>query len=120
MEPGQWASSEEGGEGVPIGDAVPDVIGLELAEALERLKDRRYTLRFTAPPRPRGEKGAVRVVACRRHGPEQALEVICAREYWDRPPGSDAGPDGGEDGSRGPQGDEGSAGEGGGGGHADE
>lgn len=74
---------------------MPDVVGLELAAALERLKDWRYTLRFTAPPRPRGQKGAVRVVACRRQGPGQALEVICAREYWD------GGPTGPADGGHG-------------------
>lgn len=73
-----------GGEGGSRPPAVPDVVGLELGLALRRLERWRTTLRFTAPPRPRGEKGAVRVVACRRVGPEEALELICAREYWDR------------------------------------
>lgn len=98
---------------------MPDVVGLELGTALERLKHWRCTLRFTAPPRPRGEKGAVRVIACRRPGPGQVMEVICAREYWDRAPGrapkDGDGPDGGHD----PAGNYGAVGEGGDGGRED-
>ncbi|MBE3597998.1 MAG: hypothetical protein IMX02_04090 [Limnochordaceae bacterium] len=73
----------------------PDVVGLELEAALRRLGGRyRCTLRFTAPPRPKGEKGAVRVVAQRRvmrPGTEalHAIELVCAREYYEQRPGLD-------------------------------
>ncbi|MEW6046239.1 MAG: hypothetical protein AB1609_07130 [Bacillota bacterium] len=81
---------------VPGGDEPPegrapagDVVGLELSTALQRLGRHRFTLRFTAPPRPRGEKGAVRVIA-RRASPGE-IELICAREYWERGPGGNGG-----------------------------
>ena len=68
----------------PHGEPPPvDVVGLPLNEAIHRLRDRPYMLAFTAPPRPKGEPGAVRVVAQRTEGGR--LRLICAREYYDRP-----------------------------------
>lgn len=61
----------------------PDVVGLSLAEALAQLRATPCTLAFTAPPRPRGRPGAVRVVSQRYEGGR--LKLICAREYYDAP-----------------------------------
>ncbi|HEY8426534.1 MAG TPA: hypothetical protein VIK73_11045 [Limnochordales bacterium] len=82
MRPGERPPAGDGGAG--RSSALPDVIGLELSVALKRLERWRTTLRFTAPPKPRGEKGAVRVIACRPLGAGDALQLICAREYWER------------------------------------
>ena len=60
-----------------------DVVGLPLGEAIHRLRQHPYTLAFTAPVRPKGEPGAVRVVAQRMEGGR--MKLICAREYFDRP-----------------------------------
>ncbi len=102
MRPGERPPAKDGGAG--RSSALPDVIGLELSVALQRLARWRTTLRFTAPPRPRGEKGAVRVVACRPLGGD-ALQLICAREYWERRepaayPGGDAGDAAADDGGQ--------------------
>lgn len=67
-----------GSEGLPV-----DVVGLPLGEAIHRLREHPYTLAFTAPVRPKGEPGAVRVIAQRVEGGR--MKLICAREYYDRP-----------------------------------
>ena len=67
-----------GPEGPPV-----NVVGLPLGEAIHRLREHAYALAFTAPVRPKGEPGAVRVIAQRMEGGR--MKLICAREYYDRP-----------------------------------